>query len=82
MSGTSTLMTFCLFVKDDRLILRRGGGAGKFCRQIIYSQLDLDRKIYFHVYQGQNIYFRPQQNFEPPPPLPKKRYGAGIGISV
>ena len=46
-------------------MILREGKAGKFLSgQIIYFQHELDHKIYFQVYQGQTIYFHPQQNFE------------------
>ena len=51
----------------DHLILRGGGGGGGGWQRpghIIYFQRELDRKIDFQEYQGQNIYFHPQQFFE------------------
>ena len=53
-----------LCFRGDHLILREGR-AGKFCQdRLFYFQHELDQKIYFQVYQGQTIYFYPQQNFE------------------
>ena len=42
-----------------------GGGMGWqfWSGQIIYFHHGLDRKIYFRVNRGQNIYFQPQQMF-------------------
>ena len=47
---------------DDHLILK-GGGLVFWSRQIIYFHHGFDRKIYFRVNRGQNIYFQPQQIF-------------------
>ena len=41
-----------------------GGGWQIWSGQIIYFQRELGRKIDFQEYQGQHIYFHPQQNFE------------------
>ena len=58
------------------------GGLEKFVGTH-YIQHELDQKIYFHVYQGQTIYFYPQQNFEKktqtqPPPPKRERGGGGV----
>ena len=56
--------------------------------QIIYFQHELDQEIDFQVYQGQTIYFNPQQNFEKKqkkknrhntPPPTKRGGGQNVG---
>ena len=56
-----------------------GGGGGGWQRpgHIIYFQRELDRKIDFQEYQGQNIYFHPQQFFEK---AKKKSGGRGRNV--
>ena len=48
---------------------------------LFYFQHELSRNIYFRVYQGQNIYFHPQQNFEKAK-IKKKNNGGGVSMLV
>ena len=62
-----------------------GGGLANFVGTEYSFQHEVGWKIYFQVYQDQNIYFRPQRNFEKAPPPPKKKNhdsnkGGGVGM--
>ena len=66
-----------------------GGGQGWkiLSGQIIYFHHELDQKIYFQVYQGQTIYFYPQQKFEKEKKNqtqknPRERGGGGFRMLV
>ena len=60
---------------DDHLILR-GGGGGKFCRDGLFIFSISSAGKFFHVYQGQNIYFHlfsPAKNFRKAKKKKKKK---------
>ena len=58
-----------------------GGGLANFVGTEYHFQYEVGRKIYFQVYQDQNIYFHPQQNFEkasPKKPTDNNKGGGGV----